>query len=95
MKVPDLRSYSDWLHASSEKAKADSHSPDFAIRKSADVRVDTLAAGIALLTDYLQTPKNVLMFSASQMKKPISTNESNSGILRSRSSGRNITVVLA
>ena len=40
-------------------------------------------------------PKNVLMFSASQMKNPISRNDSSSGIVRSRSNGRKITVVRA
>ena len=44
---------------------------------------------------YCQMPKNVLMFSASQMKNPMSTNASSSGILRSRSNGRNITVARA
>ena len=44
---------------------------------------------------YCQMPKKVLKFSASQMKKPISTNASSIGMRRSRSSGRNTTVVRA
>ena len=44
---------------------------------------------------YFQMPKNVAIFSASQMKKPISTKLSVIGMLRSRSSGRKITTVRA
>ena len=44
---------------------------------------------------YRHTPQNVLMFCASQMKNPMSTNDGSSGLLRSRSSGRKITVARA
>ena len=36
---------------------------------------------------YLQIPKKVLMFSASQMKNPINTNDKSKGIVRSLSNG--------
>ena len=44
---------------------------------------------------YRQIEKKVLTFSARKMKKPISTKARRSGIRRSRSSGRKMTVVLA
>jgi hypothetical protein len=50
---------------------------------------------VRIWSGYLQTPKNVLRFSASQMKNPIRRKAIKSGIVRSRSSGRNTTLDLA
>lgn len=53
MTSADSKSYSDWLLAELAIARTNSHSADFVIRKSANYRVENLAAGIAILQEFL------------------------------------------